>query len=169
MATANLRSIRLDPATYQIDCRLDYTLDSDCDFIFMIHVAQTPRQRVLDESLRLSPAVRARLSHDPAGHRLLRLRAAPGPVCKVPIVALTADAFADTRQRVLAAGVVPEIEIFDSGDLQMALHFVERGILHGPLAWQIVLGVRFGAMADPQTMMYFASRLPRGAPCYERS
>ncbi|MBX3645756.1 MAG: transglutaminase family protein [Rubrivivax sp.] len=80
MATANLRSIRLDPATYQIDCRLDYTLDSDCDFIFMIHVAQTPRQRVLDESLRLSPAVRARLSHDPAGHRLLRLRAAPGPL-----------------------------------------------------------------------------------------
>ena len=33
------------------------------------------------------------------------LRAAPGPVCKVPIVALTADAFADTRQRVLAAGM----------------------------------------------------------------
>lgn len=67
-------------------------------------------------------------------------------------------------QRVLAAGVVPEIEIFDSGDLQMALHFVERGILHGPLAWQIVLGVRFGAMADPQTMAYLASRLPAGAP-----
>ncbi len=67
-------------------------------------------------------------------------------------------------QRVLAAGVVPEIEIFDSGDLQMALNFVERGILHGPLAWQIVLGVRYGAMADSQTMMYLASRLPRGAP-----
>jgi len=66
-------------------------------------------------------------------------------------------------QRVLAAGVVPEIEIFDSGDLQLAQSFVERGILHGPLLWQIVLGVRYGAMADPQTMMYFASRLPRDA------
>ena len=61
---------------------------------------------------------------------------------------------------VQAAGVVPEIEIFDSGDLQLALSFVERGILHAPLMWQIVLGVRYGAMADPQTMMYFASRLP---------
>jgi uncharacterized protein (DUF849 family) len=29
--------------------------------------------------------------------------------------------------------------------------------------WQIVLGVRYGAMADSQTMMYFASRLPRDA------
>ena len=31
------------------------------------------------------------------------------------------------------------------------------------MLWQIVLGVRYGAMADPQTMMYFASRLPPGA------
>ena len=33
------------------------------------------------------------------------LRAGPAPMNKVPIVALTADAFADTRQRVLAAGM----------------------------------------------------------------
>lgn len=66
-------------------------------------------------------------------------------------------------QRVIGAGVVPELEIFDSGDLQLALAFVERGILHGPMMWQIVLGVRYGAMADPQTMMYFASRLPKDA------
>jgi len=66
-------------------------------------------------------------------------------------------------QRILAAGVVPEIEIFDTGDLQLALAFIERGILHVPLMWQIVLGVRYGAMADTQTMMYFAQRLPRDA------
>lgn len=66
-------------------------------------------------------------------------------------------------QRALAAGVVPEIEIFDSGDLQLALAFLERGVLRAPLLWQIVLGVRYGAMADPQTMQYFASRLPRDA------
>ena len=54
-------------------------------------------------------------------------------------------------------------EVFDSGDLQMALAFVERGVLSGRLLWQIVLGVRYGAMSDPQTMMYFVSRLPRDA------
>jgi uncharacterized protein (DUF849 family) len=66
-------------------------------------------------------------------------------------------------QRIVAAGVVPELEIFDSGDLQLAQSFVERGILQGRVMWQIVLGVRYGAMADPHTMMYFVQRLPRDA------
>ena len=66
-------------------------------------------------------------------------------------------------RRILAAGVVPELEIFDSGDLQLAQSFIERGILRGRIMWQIVLGVRYGAMADPHTMMYFAQRLPRDA------
>lgn len=66
-------------------------------------------------------------------------------------------------QLIQAADVMPEIEIFDSGDLQLALNFLERGILRTPLMWNIVLGVRYGAMADTQTMQYFASRLPRAA------
>ncbi len=80
MATANLRAIRLEPVSWQIDCRLDYTLESDCDFVFMIHVAQTPRQRLLDESLQLSPVLQPRLTNDAAGNRVLRLRAPPGPL-----------------------------------------------------------------------------------------
>ena len=66
-------------------------------------------------------------------------------------------------QHIYAAGVMPEIELFDSGDLQMALSFLERGALRDPLMWNIVLGVRFGAMADAQTMQYLVSRLPRDA------
>jgi uncharacterized protein (DUF849 family) len=64
-------------------------------------------------------------------------------------------------RRIYLAGVVPEIEIFDSGDLQLALHFLEQGILRAPPIFQIVLGVRYGAVADPQTMLYFSQRLPR--------
>lgn len=63
-------------------------------------------------------------------------------------------------ERIYAAGVLPEIEIFDSGDLQLALHFLERGILKAPLMAQIVLGVRYGAMADPETLLYLRQRLP---------
>lgn len=66
-------------------------------------------------------------------------------------------------QHIYAAGVMPEIELFDTGDLQMAMNFLERGALRNPLMWNIVLGVRFGAMADAQTMQYFVSRLPPGA------
>jgi transglutaminase-like putative cysteine protease len=80
MATANLRAIRLEPASYQIHCRLDYTLESECDFVFMIHVAQTSRQRLLDEALQLPPVLQPRLTNDEMGNRVLRLRAPPGPL-----------------------------------------------------------------------------------------
>jgi uncharacterized protein (DUF849 family) len=64
-------------------------------------------------------------------------------------------------KRIYAAGVLPEIEIFDTGDLQLALNFIERGILRTPVVVQLVLGVRYGAVADPQTLLYYAARLPR--------
>ena len=63
-------------------------------------------------------------------------------------------------ERIYRAGVKPEIEIFDSGDLHMVKDFVSRGIIKTPLMVQMVLGVRFGAVADPQTMAYLVSQLP---------
>lgn len=63
---------------------------------------------------------------------------------------------------IYAAGVTPEIEIFDSGDLHMVKDFVARGIIRTPLMVQMVLGVRFGAVANPATMAYLVSQLPEG-------
>lgn len=65
-------------------------------------------------------------------------------------------------ERIYAAGVRPEVEIFDSGDLHMATHFLEQGILRAPLMAQIVLGVRYGAVANPATLAYLVSQLPPG-------
>ena len=64
--------------------------------------------------------------------------------------------------RIYDAGVKPEIEIFDSGDLHMVKDFVARGVLKTPLMVQMVLGVRFGAVANPATMSYLVSQLPEG-------
>jgi len=61
---------------------------------------------------------------------------------------------------IYASGVKPEIEIFDSGDLHMTKHFVETGVLKGPLMLQLVLGVRFGAEANPDTLFFLANQLP---------
>lgn len=63
-------------------------------------------------------------------------------------------------ERIYAAGVKPEIEIFDSGDLQLVKHFVDQGILKTPLMVQMVLGARFSAIASPATMAYLVSLLP---------
>lgn len=62
--------------------------------------------------------------------------------------------------RIYSNGVKPEIEIFDSSDLHMLKHFIELGIIKTPVMVQMVLGVRYGAVANPQTMAYLVSQLP---------
>lgn len=64
--------------------------------------------------------------------------------------------------RIYAAGSKPEIELFDGGDLQMALHLLEQGVLRSPAMFQLVLGVRYGMIPDPRTLVYMASMLPEG-------
>lgn len=65
--------------------------------------------------------------------------------------------------RIYAAGVLPEIELFDGGDLQMCKSFIERGLIRTPTLFQIVLGVRYSAVANPETLFYFRSQLPEDA------
>ncbi len=66
-------------------------------------------------------------------------------------------------KRIYAAGVLPEFEIFDSGDLQLIKHFLKEGILTDRFMVQMVLGVRFGASASPTTLQYLVSQLPPGS------
>ncbi|MCP4563069.1 MAG: 3-keto-5-aminohexanoate cleavage protein [Bosea sp.] len=66
----------------------------------------------------------------------------------------------EMARRIYAAGVLPELELFDGGDLQLAKALQAEGVLRNPLLIQIVLGVRYGAIPNPQTLVYFASQLP---------
>ncbi|WP_280141488.1 3-keto-5-aminohexanoate cleavage protein [Bosea lupini] len=66
----------------------------------------------------------------------------------------------EMARRIYAAGVLPELELFDGGDLQLAKALQADGVLRNPLLIQIVLGVRYGAIPNPQTLVYFASQLP---------
>jgi uncharacterized protein (DUF849 family) len=61
------------------------------------------------------------------------------------------------------AGVKPEIEIFDSGDLHLALDLIKEGVLDGPALWTFVLGVKYGFTATPETLLYARNFLPQGA------
>ncbi|CAN7699896.1 3-keto-5-aminohexanoate cleavage protein [Bosea sp. LjRoot237] len=67
----------------------------------------------------------------------------------------------EMARRIYAAGVLPELELFDGGDLQLALALQSDGTLRNPLLIQIVLGVRYGAIPNPETLFYFASQLPK--------
>ena len=61
------------------------------------------------------------------------------------------------------AGVKPELEIFDSGDIHLALDLIADGTLQGPGLWTFVTGVKYGFSASPETLLYARSLLPPGA------
>lgn len=66
-------------------------------------------------------------------------------------------------QVIREAGVKPELEIFDSGDLHLALDLIKEGVLDGPGLWTFVMGVRYGFAATPETLLYARNFLPHGA------
>jgi uncharacterized protein (DUF849 family) len=61
------------------------------------------------------------------------------------------------------AGTVPELEVFDTGDIHLARDLLADGTIAGPALFQIVLGVKYGADAFPTTLAYMRSLLPHGS------
>jgi len=65
--------------------------------------------------------------------------------------------------RIRAAHVLPEIELFDSGDCHLARDLFADGSLQGPGLFSLVLGVKYGFSASSETMLYARGLLPEGA------
>ncbi len=65
--------------------------------------------------------------------------------------------------RIKAAGVMPELELFDTGDCHLARDLIAEGVLQGPGLFSLVLGVKYGFNASSETMMYARGLLPPGA------
>ena len=63
-------------------------------------------------------------------------------------------------EQIYAAGVMPELEVFDSGDIQLAHELVRDGTLRKPTLFQIVTGVQYGFSPGTSTMAYASSLLP---------
>jgi 3-keto-5-aminohexanoate cleavage enzyme len=62
--------------------------------------------------------------------------------------------------RMLELGVKPELEVYDTGHLDVALALHAEGLLADPLQFSIVLGVRGGAAATPENLIGMVRRLP---------
>jgi uncharacterized protein (DUF849 family) len=60
-------------------------------------------------------------------------------------------------------GVKPELEIYDTGHLQIALGLLEDDLLATPVQFSIVLGVFGGMPADPRALLSLVAQLPEGA------
>jgi uncharacterized protein (DUF849 family) len=62
-----------------------------------------------------------------------------------------------------AAGVIPELEVFDSGDIRLAHDLMAEGVLQGPGLFSLVHGIKYGFPASAEAMMYARNMLPAGA------
>lgn len=60
------------------------------------------------------------------------------------------------------AGVKPEIELFDSGDIALCRDLVSDGTLKGPVLCSVVMGVKYGFQPSPETVLYARGLLPPG-------
>ncbi len=61
------------------------------------------------------------------------------------------------------AGVKPEIELFDSGDIALMHDLLKDGTLEGPALCSFVMGVRYRFQASPETVLYARNLLPADA------
>ena len=52
------------------------------------------------------------------------------------------------------AGVMPELEVFETGHLLLAKRFIENGFVKPPGMFQICLGISWGQPATPEAMTY---------------
>lgn len=65
--------------------------------------------------------------------------------------------------RMLELGVKAELEVYDTGHLEVALALRAEGLLAEPLQFSIVLGVRGGMAATPENLVHLVRRLPDDA------
>lgn len=62
-----------------------------------------------------------------------------------------------------AAGVKPEIEVFELGHIELAKQLLKEGLIDSPPVFQLCLGIRYGAPATPDAMMAMRNALPPGS------
>ncbi len=60
-------------------------------------------------------------------------------------------------------GVKPELEVFDLGQIRLARHLVDQGLIDAPPLFQVCLGLAWSAGADTASMLAMVNALPAGA------
>ena len=79
------------------------------------------------------------------------------PFCCLP------DHVRTMARLIRAAGVKPEIECFDLGDLWSTQRFIDEGLFDAPPLIQLCMGIKYGAPATPRALLAMLDLLPAGA------
>lgn len=93
-------------------------------------------------------------------------------VCSLDVATFNfgSDAFINTPSIVtamagdiVAAGVLPELEVFEVGHLLLARHLIETGVLPAPGHFQFCLGIKWAMPATAAAVDFMVDLLPPGA------
>lgn len=69
----------------------------------------------------------------------------------------------EMARRIKAAGVKPELEVFDLGHIELAKKLIADGLIDAPPMFQLCLGISYGAPATPESVIMMRNSLPPGA------
>jgi uncharacterized protein (DUF849 family) len=69
----------------------------------------------------------------------------------------------EMAKRIKAAGVRPELECFDVGQVRLANQLVAEGLIEEPPLYQLCLGINWTAPADGESMLLMRNLLPKNA------
>lgn len=69
----------------------------------------------------------------------------------------------EAAKRMQAAGVKPEIEVFDTGHIAQTLDLIEKGLIDDPPWFQLCMGVKWGIPGTIENLKFMRSKLPDSA------
>lgn len=69
----------------------------------------------------------------------------------------------EMARQMVALGVCPEVECFDTGDLVLTRELVRDGILKDPFLVQLCMGIPYGVPNDPLSFQAMIHGIPEGA------
>ena len=65
--------------------------------------------------------------------------------------------------RIMAAGIKPEIEVFEPGHIIFAKQMIEEGLIEDPPMFQLCLGILYASPATAEAMTFLCSLVPESA------
>lgn len=93
-------------------------------------------------------------------------------LCSIDVATMTFPSYAFVNmpqhiermlQMVQAAGVKPELEVFDLGHARLAANLVERGLIQGQPLFQLCMGIPWSAPATTEALLAMKALVPAGA------
>ena len=187
IATAAIEAAKAGAAIAHIHVRDPKTGKPSMELDLYREVVERLRESETDVVINLTTGAGARYipsDNDPAvggpgttmatpDNRVVHIQKLRPEICSLDIATMnfgdwvfmnTPAHLAEMGKAIRAAGVKPELEVFDTGQVRLARKLIADGALDGaaPL-FQLCLGIPWGAPASTESMMFMKSLLPENA------